>query len=338
MASPALHVSQRSQPVALNLPALTLLLVVLGLSWLVAVWLPLGCSIVAVFLFAGPHNWLEARYMLARLPARWGPLWNYFAVGLGGTLLLSAAYVLMPWAAVRGVDSAAHWLTLVALWNSFFLAWIAVLAVMRSRQNPRRDWLWVVPLTCVLIGLTWIWPIWLSLALVYVHPLLALWVLDRELKRMKSSWRGAYHVSLFFFPVALAALWLLLANAPHLPGDDLLSLRIAEHAGGGVLPQISTHLLVATHVFLELLHYGVWIVAIPLVSIRSLPWRVENTPLARRSALAQQLVWATVIVGGLVVVVLWGGFLADYPLTRHLYFTLAVWHVLAEIPFLLRLL
>lgn len=338
MASPALSVPRRSQPVARQGLAFALLFSVLGASWLVAAWLPLGCSIVAVFLFAGPHNWLEARYMLARLPARWGPLGNYFAVGLGGTLLLSAAYVLMPWAVVRGVDSADHWLTLIALWNSFFLAWIALLAVMRSRQNPRREWLWVVPLALALIGLTWIWPIWLSLALVYIHPLLALWVLDRELKRMKSSWRGAYHMSLLVLPLMLVSLWLLLANRPHLPGDDLLSLRIAEHAGGGVLPQISTHLLVATHVFLELLHYGVWIVAIPLVSIRSLPWRVENTPLARRSQLARQLLLAAVIAGGLVVLVLWGGFLADYPLTRHLYFTLAVWHVLAEIPFLLRLL
>jgi len=35
-------------------------------------------------------------------------------------------------------------------------------------------------------------------------------------------------------------------------------------------------------------------------------------------------------------VALWGGFLADYPETRDIYFTVAIVHVLAEIPFLLR--
>jgi len=39
---------------------------------LLAGWAPLGFSIVTVFLFAGPHNWIEGRYFLERLPARWG--------------------------------------------------------------------------------------------------------------------------------------------------------------------------------------------------------------------------------------------------------------------------
>jgi hypothetical protein len=38
------------------------------------------------------------------------------------------------------------------------------------------------------------------------------------------------------------------------------------------------------------------------------------------------------------MLVLWGGFVADYPLTRDIYFTVAMLHVLAEVPFLLRLL
>ena len=41
-------------------------------------------------------------------------------------------------------------------------------------------------------------------------------------------------------------------------------------------------------------------------------------------------------LGGLVVLLLWGCFLADYPLTRDVYFTVALLHVLAEVPFLLR--
>src|SRR6188768_1164363 len=60
---------------------------------------PLGCSIVTVFLFAGPHNWFEARYMLSRMPAKWGPLRPYFLTGIGGTILLTGIFAAMPYAA-----------------------------------------------------------------------------------------------------------------------------------------------------------------------------------------------------------------------------------------------
>jgi len=38
-------------------------------SFFLAGWAPLSFSIVTVFLFAGPHNWLEFRYLLTRMPA-----------------------------------------------------------------------------------------------------------------------------------------------------------------------------------------------------------------------------------------------------------------------------
>jgi hypothetical protein len=31
---------------------------------------PIALSMAIVFLFAGPHNWIEFRYFLSRLPAR----------------------------------------------------------------------------------------------------------------------------------------------------------------------------------------------------------------------------------------------------------------------------
>src|SRR5207249_8312368 len=55
------------------------------------------------------------------------------------------------------------------------------------------------------------------------------------------------------------------------------------HAGAEILPNVSTHLLVSTHVFLETLHYGVWLVAMPLVSgMVVAPWRFRSIPLVRR--------------------------------------------------------
>jgi hypothetical protein len=38
-------------------------------SALLISWKPLQLSIITVFLFAGPHNWMEFRYFLSRMPA-----------------------------------------------------------------------------------------------------------------------------------------------------------------------------------------------------------------------------------------------------------------------------
>jgi len=47
---------------------------------------------------------------------------------------------------------------------------------------------------------------------------------------------------------------------------------------------------------------------------------------------------AVVALLALSVLALWACFAADYPLTRDVYFTVAMLHVLVEVPFLLRLL
>ncbi|HEX5102580.1 MAG TPA: hypothetical protein VFV87_02135 [Pirellulaceae bacterium] len=309
---------------------------VIGLSCALAGFAPLGFSIAAVFLFAGPHNWLEARYMLTRMPARWGPLAPYFLTGIGGVLLLTGSFALLPW--IGGGLSGSGWNNLLATWNTLLIGWIVTLALLRSRQNPRRDWTWLVPIGLTLVALNWLWPFALSLALVYLHPLLALWFLDREIGRMQPAWRTAYRGCLLLVPACLALLWGNLAYSPNLPGDDVLTSQITSHAGGGILNGISTHLLVATHVFLEMLHYGVWIVAIPLISVRMAPWKLDNVPLARRSGFWRTAVIGAIATGAIVMLLLWGAFLADYPLTRNVYFTVAMLHVLAEVPFLLRLL
>src|ERR1700690_1965685 len=59
---------------------------------LLAGWMPLRFSIVTVFLFAGPHNWLEMRYFLTRMPARWGRLRGFFALAFAGIFGFTASY------------------------------------------------------------------------------------------------------------------------------------------------------------------------------------------------------------------------------------------------------
>jgi hypothetical protein len=138
-------------------------------------------------------------------------------------------------------------------------------------------------------------------------------------------------------PLLLGVLWWKLADAPPLPGTDALSVRIARHAGGEILEGVSTHLLVSTHTFLEMLHYSVWLLAIPLIGgLRGAPWQLRGVPLARRSFRWRGVVVGILAAGLAMVLVLWACFVADYPTTRDVYFTVAMLHVLAEVPFLLR--
>src|SRR5947207_1464439 len=65
--------SARSGDLRAGLPFALAALAVAGLSAFLSGWVPLGFSLVTVFLFAGPHNWLELRYFMGRLAARLPP-------------------------------------------------------------------------------------------------------------------------------------------------------------------------------------------------------------------------------------------------------------------------
>ena len=299
-------------------------------------WFPVGFSIAIVFLFAGPHNWLEARYFMTRMPARWGRLAGFFSLGITGVVGLTLGMVALPAVAAAWGDGLETWRVLLAIWNSTLVLWAAALAAVRRRQNPRRGWPWLWPVAFGLITLAWLWPVGWGIALVYLHPLVALVFLDAEIGRRRPDLRAAYRACLVAVPAMLVLLAWKLALAPDLAGADVLTAQITRHAGAGVVPHVSTHLLVAAHTFLEMLHYGVWCAALPLVALGTPPWRLEGVPLARRSLAWRRGLTTVMLVGGLVVATLWAGFLVDYPLTRSLYFTVALMHVLAEVPFLVR--
>ena len=338
-------------------------------SALLAGFVPLGFSIVTVFLFAGPHNWIEFRYFLSRMPPHWGALRVFYLTGLVGTLTLTAAFIALSVVARQPYWNGGMLNQAAAAWNSALVLWICALVALRNQLKisaapedghsgsreafaktlrrsasqttpapPANPWLLPLAVGCTLVAGVWLCPAAWEIGLVYLHPFIALWFLDRELARRRPAWQRAYRRCLPAIPLALAALWWRLADAPPLAGNDMLTMRITQHAGAEIITSVSSHALVATHTFLEMLHYGVWLVAIPLVALRAAPWRLTTVPLARRSAWWQRGVVLTGIVGALIVVVLWGGFLANYPLTRDLYFTVAIGHVLAEATFLLRLL
>lgn len=299
-------------------------------------WAPIAFSVATVFLFAGPHNWLEARYILGRLPARAGKLWAFFTVSFAGIVGLTATFAYIP-SCLSSATAVLESDTMYAGWNSAFLIWVATLVWMRSRTNPRFDGGWVWPVALLLVAGVWVEPFALSVALVYLHPLMALWLLDRELRRSHPTWRPAYHAGLLAILFLLGLLFWRLHDAPPLAGDDPVSVAIKQHAGDWILTGVSNHFLVAAHTFLETVHYGVWVVLIPLVGYRSKPWELATIPAARRGGMWRAGVTAVLLVGGLLVAVLWLCFLVDYGTTRYVYFVVALLHVLAEVPFLLRM-
>src|SRR5205085_2220687 len=308
------------------------------LAALLISWQPLQLSIVTIFLFAGPHNLVEFRYFLARMPVRWGRSRRFYTVGLGGVALLTATYALLYALGQSWYLNETAWTLCIAGWNTALVLWLCVLVHLRGRQTKRRDWSWVFAVGFALCAGAWVAPVLFSLALVYLHPLVALWFLDRQLKRTRPEWRKTYHLCLAALPLILALIWTQAASAPNLAADDALSWRIAQHAGAGLLTNVSSRLLVATHVFLETIHYGVWLVLMPLVGLGARLWQTDRIPLASRRTGWPRIVRAALVLGVLLVLALWLSFAVNYTTTRDLYFTFAMAHVLAEAPFLIRLL
>ncbi|HMF57062.1 MAG TPA: hypothetical protein VK619_12030, partial [Pyrinomonadaceae bacterium] len=308
------------------------------LAALLISWKPIQLSIATVFLFAGPHNWIEFRYFMEKMPARWGKSKLFYSVGLGGVGALTASYIALFSLGQSWYLNAAAWTVSIALWNTVMLVWLASLVHLRAKQTKRRDWSWAFAAGFALCALAWINPLLFSLALVYLHPLVALLFLDRELKRARPAWRKTYHLFLALLPLALVLMWSHLIHAQGLPVDDALSWRITQHAGAGILTGVSSRLLVATHVFLETIHYGVWLLLIPAIGMGGSVWETKRVPLASNRKGWPRAVRAALVCGLFVMLALWIGFAADYATTRDLYFTFAMAHVLAEAPFLIRLL
>jgi hypothetical protein len=310
-----------------------------------ASWLPLQVSVITVFLFAGPHNWFELRYFLSRLPARFGKSRNFFLTAFAGIGVLTIAYISLPIAFSFGSSSEEAISTAIASWNSLLLAWIGVLVWLRARQKRKSDWSWFPAVLLAIGAANWFAPMFFSLAIVYVHPLVALWFLDRHLARTRPEWLRAYRGFVFLLPVVLALMIWNLAQSAPLNNDNGLFWRITQHSGAALLPTVSSHLLVSVHLFLEMLHYAVWIIALPLIGSsittggsRSQFWNPMTLPLTRHPQGFPKLIRTMLVLTALVVVALWFAFSFDYSTTRDIYFTVAMAHVLAEAPFLLKML
>jgi len=340
----------------------TVLITCATLSALLAGWLPLQVSIVTVFLFAGPHNWFEFRYFLMRLPLKLGKSRNFFLTAFAGIAVLTVCYLSLPFLYEAMALTPGAWTNILATWNTLLLLWIGTLVWLRGKQRrgkyrQRRDWSWAIPLALGVSAVNWLQPEFFSLAIVYLHPLIALWFLDRHLRTTRREWLAVYHRCLILLPLLLVGVIWAQSSASELANDNGLFWRITQHAGAELLPNIPSRILVSVHLFLEMLHYGVWIIALPLIAPlgktstgtgsegqarrndkSSSIWTLESVPLARHSRGFPKLLGAALCLGLFAVIILWLGFSLNYATTRDIYFTVAIAHVVAEAPFLLRML
>jgi hypothetical protein len=267
---------------------------------------PVRLSVVAVVLFAGPHNWMEARYFVARMPVRWGPQRTFFLVAIAGVMALSATFSIL--AVNRSV-----WHTAAALWTLFLI------------RTVRRDILSAaLPVAFLWMAAAWAAPGWTDLSLVFLHPLVALWFVRRQIARTRPEWLPGFQgVLAAIVPLAFIILFF---NG----GADTL------FAGAPIsFTQLSLPPpLLALHAFLELLHYGAWVILLPVIGLAAAPWDFRRIPLVGHRDGWPKLVKLSFSAGAAVVLLLWIFFLTDYKTTREIYFTLAIVHVMAEVPFL----
>ncbi|MBI2812542.1 MAG: hypothetical protein HYX67_17190, partial [Candidatus Melainabacteria bacterium] len=204
---------------------------------------PIAFSIATVFLFAGPHNWVEARYFLSRLPARFGKYKKFFAWSFAGIAALMIGYTALMFAlqmkAITGTVGSA----LLGLWNTLFVLWIVRLIVLSGQWQADRDRGLALPFGLLAISFAIAFPAWFGLSLVYLHPFIGCWILDRELRRSKPHWRATYHACLLSIPLFLMAIWWSLHNAAGASAGhggaiqtaDVLSMQITRYAGAEVI-------------------------------------------------------------------------------------------------------
>jgi hypothetical protein len=271
------------------------------------------------------------------MPVRWGRSKLFYSIGIGGVVALTAAYLTLYFSSGNWLWSRESWQMYTAVWNTAFVLWIGLLFYLRGKQK-RKDWSIAFAVVFALAALAWVVPQYWSLALVYIHPFVAMWFLERQIRRTKPEWLRAYHYCLLSIPIFLLILWTTLSGQPNLSQETNLFWRIGQHAGSEILPSISSHLLVATHVFLESIHYFVWLLLIPLVDKRAVLWRLSDVPLFANVKGVPNIFIGFLMASMMITLALWFGFAVDYTTTRDIYFAFAIGHVLAEFPFLIKML
>lgn len=162
------------------------------------------------------------------------------AAALAAALLQGRLFAALPWAAATFDGSSLH-----AVWNALALLWISTLVVMRSQTPPRFDASLVPPVALLMAVLQWPCPWLLGLVLVFGHPLVAIAVLDRELRRLHRHWLPTWQVARLAVPLGACVVWLLTGLDGEIAARSPVEQSIVRHAGAELLPFAPARSLVA---------------------------------------------------------------------------------------------
>lgn len=309
----------------------------------VALAAPIGVKVLAVLLLAGPHNWLEFRFFLSRLPARWkgGNERSFFLLSFAGVALLAGAYIPLMLSLYAGTiewnfarELYRWWATSVCLWTAALFLLAGRASIGAKSKHLKGLYLPLMAIGALaLSGFAVTQPIYFGVALVFAHPLVSFAILDREIARHRPQWLFGLRCGFALVPVLIGSFWW------HLQGLSFTTQgAIAEHivrqTGAPSLPFMSSYFLLSSLVFLDLLHYAVWMIAIPKSSAGWKGLQPRSFPVITRFPKLKLPVQIVFAATSLMVLFLWCAFSSDYVATSQFYFVFAIAHVLAEIPFL----
>ncbi len=306
-------------------------LMVVFLCALLAGLAPIWFTLAAFCVFSAPHNFVEFRYFLARLPSRLGPFRSFFVTSFTGLAILFFMQVTVITLTRMRVLLPAQLEPIICVWNELLIIWVVALSVARYPQECSR----LLPANLCIAILASIGnfcsPEIFNLCVSYVHALIGVWILDRELMRTRKDWVRPYRWCLLTVPLCIVFLIIWFYGQSSLVGSEMtLSQSIASLI---FAPSISP-LYLGLFAFLQMVHYGVWVFAMPIAAQSWKRWRLNRIAVMRNRQPLSRVMSVVLMFGLASVGLFWIGFRVDFATTNQVYATVATLHILAEIPLL----
>jgi hypothetical protein len=298
---------------------------------------PIAFTIITVCVFGAPHNFSEFRYFLSKLPSRLASLKTFFITAFCGTIILFSLELTLMFLGKIQVEH--HFRTIGwAIWNELILTWLVVLAHFRYKFDKSKSYEFMrsfAPAFVMATVANLMSPALFTYGLTYLHPMLSLWIFERELRRSNKQLLPVYHRSLFLIPLAVAGLCFALWNSP---ADSAFGFTLNSFVDTArnttTADRVPVKLLLAIFAFLQMIHYGIWCFGIPILSEGWKKWRLDRIAVLRDRTKGRAPLFIISIGGVLMVGAFWINFATNYEITNEVYLTLATFHVLAEIPFM----
>ena len=296
---------------------------------------PLAASIVTIFAFAGIHNFMEFRYFAARMPLRWGRSRLYYSVGIGGVIVLAAAYLTLYFA-------SGNWLWSVDNWASRGRPGIRHLSYGSDcssicEENSGRKATGhgpFPPRSCSPLSPGWCRSTGASPSFTFTRSSRC------GFSNAKSAAQNPNGCVRIIFALRrylfLSGLWLFhCQTAESVRGDKPL---LADHAARGQR-DITRHFEPLSGCDPRISRIDPLFcmdIADPARRPQGHPVEDERIPLFANRRIPKAGRRGNLL--SLILVVFWAGFSVDYTTTRDIYFAFAIAHVLAEFPFLIKML